>query len=115
MMLQWLRLTIMWHTLMVKVARSNEGFVDLMFLRGGALSVPVTTEALPRTWMPARIALAKVEVGLMAAVLNMFGIILEVLVEVVGGVGNSWYSLVVGTFGSVHGCLPEVVADVVCV
>lgn len=71
---QWLKKPVL-RTLMVKVARSNEGLVDLKFLRGAVLSVPVTTEAFPLTWTPARTALAKFEVGLMADFLNRVEII----------------------------------------
>lgn len=74
---------------MVKVARSKEGLVDLLFGRGATRSVPVTTEALPLTWIPKRIALAKLGVCLMADALKRLGNILVVVVVVFGFVDIS--------------------------
>jgi len=66
------------RTLIVKVARSNEGAVDLLFWRGGARWLPETTEALPLTCMPSLATLA--EAGLMAADLIRPEIILVLVV-----------------------------------
>jgi hypothetical protein len=65
------------RTLIVKVARSKEGAVDLLFWRGGARWLPETTDALPLTCMPSLAILA--EVGLMAADLTRPEIILIVV------------------------------------
>ena len=59
------------RTLIVKVARSNEGLVDLWLLKVGVRS---TTEALPLVWKPKRTALAKFEDDLMVEVLKRLDI-----------------------------------------
>ena len=66
----------------MKVARSNEGAVEREFLRGAERWVPATTEAFPLTCMPKRTALARVEVGLMAADLKMVGSIVVVVLGI---------------------------------
>ena len=66
-----------WRTLIVKVARSKEGAVDLLLSRGEARWLPETTEALPLTCMPSLANLA--EAGLMAADLKRLGIIVIVV------------------------------------
>lgn len=65
------------RTLIVKVARSKEGAVDLLLSSGDARWLPETTEALPLTCMPSLATLA--EAGLMAADLKRLGIILIVV------------------------------------
>jgi hypothetical protein len=70
-------------SLMVKVARSNEGAVEREFLSGAARWLPETTDAFPLTCVPSLTTLAKAEVGLMAADLKTLEIMLMVIVVVV--------------------------------